>query len=361
MLQVVRELAAERLADSGEDGEMWRRASRRLAAMAADAAPVLVTTHQAEVLDRIQAEHDNLRAALAWATEHDPMLAAEIAAPVWRYWQMRGYLREGRAVLAAIRDRLPADEGRCCYAVLTALGGIAYWQRDLTAGEEAYSHAVRLAEENGDAPELAEALYNLSFAVWQQGRLEEAAGLAERSGRLYADLGDSAGLGRLLWLRGVLAMLTGDLRGAEELLRESVERQRGGSDAFHLGWSLRMLGRTLLLQGRAAEARRLLEESLRLFAPSGDVSAVVLHLADFATLAVLEDDVEREFRLVGAMRRLKEVTGTELVDHPVNEVPGFEETRGRLGAEGEDLLAEGAAMTDDEVIAYALREEPAAP
>jgi predicted ATPase/class 3 adenylate cyclase len=354
-LQVVRELAAERLADSGQTDELWRRNARRLAAMAAAAAPVLVTTHQAEVLDRIQAEHDNLRAALAWATEHDPMLAGEIAAPVWRYWQMRGYLREGRAVLAAIRDRLPADEGRCCYAVLTALGGIAYWQRDLTAGEEAYSRAVRLAEENGDAAELAEALYNLSFAVWQQGRLDEAAGLAERSGRFYADLGDSAGLGRLLWLRGVLAMLTGDLGGAEKLLRESVDRHRGGSDAFHLGWSLRMLGRTLLLQGRADEARRLLEESLRLFAPSGDVSALVLHLADFATLAVLEDDTEREFRLVGAMRRIKEVTGTELVDHPINEVPGFEERRAGFGADGERLLAEGAAMTDDEIIAYALR------
>ena len=356
MLQVVRELAAELLAGSGQDGELWRRAARRLAAMAAAAAPVLVTTHQAEELDRIQAEHDNLRAALAWATEHDPVLAAEIAAPVWRYWQMRGYLREGRAVLAAIRDRLPAEEGRSCYAVLTALGGIAYWQQDHTAGEEAYSRAVRLAEDSGDVPELAEALYNLSFAVWQQGRLDEAVELAGRSRAVYADLGDSAGLGRVLWLSGVLAMLTGDIRGAEQQLQESVDRHRGGSDAFHLGWSLRMLGRALLLQGRPDEARERLCESLRLFAPSGDVSALVLHLADFAALAIYEDDVEREVRLVGALRRLKELTGTDLVDHPVNEVPGLEETLARLGSDGERLLAEGAAMTDDEAVRYALRE-----
>jgi predicted ATPase/class 3 adenylate cyclase len=355
-LQVVRELAAELLAGSGSDAELWRRAARRLAAMSATAAPLLVTAHQAEELDRIQAEHDNLRAALVWATEHDPVLAAEIAAPVWRYWQMRGYLREGRAVLAAIGDRLPAEESRCRYAVLTAIGGIAYWQRDLRGGEEAYARAVRLAEATGDAAQLAEALYNLSFAVWQQGRLDEAAELAVRSGRIYAELSDGAGLGRLLWLRGVLAMLTGDLAGAERLLRESVERQREGSDAFHLGWSLRMLGRTLLLQGRAAEARERLRQSLRMFANSGDVSALVLHLADFATLAALADDVERELRLVGAMRRIKDITGTDIVDHPVNAVPGLDETITRSGDDAVRLLAEGAAMTDEEAVAYALQE-----
>src|SRR3712207_7876094 len=49
-------------------------------------------------------------AGLAWATEHDPVLAARIAAPVWRFWQMRGYLREGRAALESVRARLPAED-----------------------------------------------------------------------------------------------------------------------------------------------------------------------------------------------------------------------------------------------------------
>ena len=77
-------------------------------------------------------------------------------------------------------------------------------------------------------------------------------------------------------------MMTGDLDRAERLLAESVERHRGGPAVFYLGWSLRMLGRTLLLQGRPAEARERIEESLRLFAAAGDVSAILLHLADFA-------------------------------------------------------------------------------
>jgi predicted ATPase/class 3 adenylate cyclase len=359
-LQVVRELAAELLEESGQDGELWRRAARRLAALAAAAAPVLVTIHQAEVLDRLQAEHDNLRAGLEWATEHDPVLAARIAAPAWRFWQMRGYLREGRAALEAVRERLPAAAVDSRYAVLTARGGVAYWQRDLAAGEAAYGEAVGLAEAAGNVADTAEALFNLAFPVWQQGRLDEAATLATRSGDLFEELGDEAGVARVLWLRGDLALFMGYLAEAERLLRQSVERHRSGSDAFHLGWSLRMLGRTLLLQGRADEARGLLDESLRLFALSGDVSALVLHFADFAMLAGMQGDVERQVRLVGAMRRIKDLTGTELVDHPVNEVPGIEKTLERLGADGERLLAEGAAMSQDEVVRYALRE-PVAP
>jgi hypothetical protein len=74
----------------------------------------------------------------------------------------------------------------------------------------------------------------------------------------------------------------------------------------------------------------------------------------------LEGDVERQVRLVGAMRRIKDLTGTELVDHPINQVPGIDRTLADLGPDAERLLAEGAAMTDDEVVRYALREQVAA-
>jgi len=355
-LQVVRELAGELLEADGDGARVWRRASERLAALAGRAGPRLVTAERADWLDRLQAEHDNLRVALAWATEHDPVLAAGIAAPVWRYWQMRGYLREGRAVLDAVRERLGAEDLRARYAVLAALGGIAYWQRDLPAGETACAEAVRVAEQLDDPSALAEALYNLSFPVWQQGRMAEAAALADRSQQLFAELGDTDGTARTLWLHGILAVMTGDLGSAEKLLAESVERHRGSPAAFHLGWSLRMLGRTLLLQGRATEARSRVEESMRLFAPAGDVSAVLLHLSDFATIAALEGDDERTLRLAGALEHLKRLTGTDLVDHPVNAIPSLAATVARHGADGERLLAEGAAMSIAEVVRYALQE-----
>jgi predicted ATPase/class 3 adenylate cyclase len=355
-LQVVRELAGELLEAGGDGPQVWRRAAERLAALAGRAGPELVTAERADWLDRLQAEHDNLRVALAWATEHDPVLAAGIAAPLWRYWQMRGYLREGRVVLDALTERLGAEDLRARYAVLAALGGVAYWQRDLPAGEAACAEAVRVAEQLDDPGALAEALYGLAFPVWQQGRLDDAGRLADRSQQLFAELGDTDGTARTLWLHGILALMTGDLDSAEKLLAESVERHRGSPAVFDLGWSLRMLGRTLLLQGRPAEARVRIEESMRLFATAGDVSAILLHLADFAGIAALEGDDERELRLAGALEQLKRLTGTDLVDHPVNAVSGLEETVAGSGADGARLLAEGAAMSVDEVVRYALRE-----
>jgi non-specific serine/threonine protein kinase len=355
-LQVVREFAGEQLSEGPDGPAVWRRAADRLARLSGCAGPQLVTAGRAEWLDRLQAEHDNLRVALAWATEHDAVLAAGIAAPIWRYWQMRGPLREGRAVLDAVRERLGPDDLPARYAVLTALGGVAYWQRDLFGGETVCSEAVGLAERMGDRHALAEALYALAFPVWQQGRLDEAGELAERSQQLFTELGDTGGTARTLWLHGVLAVMTGKLETAERLLRESVERHRGGPGVYYLGWSLRMLGRTLLLQGRPTEARGPLTESMRLFAAAGDVSAILLHLADFASIAALEDDPERELRLVGAVRHLRQLTGTDLVDHPVNAVPGLDEVEARLGPDAGPLLAAGAAMTVDELVAYTLGE-----
>jgi non-specific serine/threonine protein kinase len=356
ILQVVREFAGERLEADADGPAVWRRAAERLARLSGCAGPQLVTAARVVWLDRLQAEHDNLRVALAWATEHDAVLAAGIVAPIWRYWQMRGPLPEGRAALDAVLERLGPDDLSAGYSVLTALGGVAYWQRDLFGGEALCTEAVRLAEQLGDRHAIAEALYALSFPVWQQGRLEEASEIADRAQQLFTELGDSDGTGRTLWLHGIVAAMTGKLDTAERLLTRSVERQRGGSGTYYLGWSLRMLGRTLLLQGRPAEARVPIEESMRLFAAAGDVSAILLHLADYASIAALEGDAERELRLVGAVRHLRKLTGTDLVDHPVNAVPGLAELEARLGAEAEPLLAEGAAMGVDDLVRYALRE-----
>ena len=357
-LQVVREFAAEILLASGDGSRLWCRATARLARLAAEAEPLLVTAERARELDRLQAEHDNLRVALAWATEHDPPLAAELAAPLWRYWLMRGYLREGRTALEALLARLDPAAGPARYAVLTALGGVAYWQRDVPAADGAYAEALRSAEAWGDPGARAEALFNLAFPVWMQGRMDEANELADRSQRLFAERGDDDGVARVIWLRGVVAVLSGDVPVARRLLEDAVARLRACPDVFHLGWALRMLGRTLLMQGEAGPARERLQESLRLFAPAGDVSAILLHLADFARLAALEGDVEKEVRLVGALRRLQRLTGTDQVDHPVNQVPGLADTLATLGPDADRLLAEGAAMSDAAAVAYALGDGP---
>jgi tetratricopeptide (TPR) repeat protein len=355
-LQVVRELAAELLIESGRAEAVQGAEAVRLVELVEQAEPLLVTARQKQQLDLLQAEYDNLRASLDWALEAAPRLAARVAAPLWRFWQMRGRLIEGRALLERLVGSLDAsddDELALRARTLTALGGVAYWQSDHAAAEAAYREATVIAERLGDRHGQAEGLYNQGFASWQQDRFDEALARADAAGALFAALGDDHDCARARWLRGIVEMLGGDLDAAEQSLRGAVVALRGGPDVFHLGWALRVLGRTLLQQGRAAEARPYLQESLRIFAPARDLSAVVLHLADFARLAGLEGDLERQLRLVGAMRRLQQLSGTNVVDHPINQVDVAAALR-RAGPAAEQLLRAGAVMDDEEATRYAL-------
>ncbi|MFZ5871231.1 MAG: adenylate/guanylate cyclase domain-containing protein [Actinomycetota bacterium] len=352
-LSVVRELAAELLEASGQAEPVRRRHAEWLTGLVERTAPLLTADLQAEGLEALRAEHDNLREGLQWAVTADPGMAARMACGLWRYWQMRGHLAEGRAVLEQLLTQLPertAARGR----VLSALGGIAYWQHDRSATRAAYAEAVDVYTELDDAHSLAGALYDLVFPVGQAGDVDEADQLAQRSGALYAELGDEDGVARSVWARGTIAVNAGRDEDAETLLTEAVRRFRQLNDVYYLGWGLRMLGLTRLRQGRAAAAREVLDESMRMFAPAGDTSAVVLHLADFASLAALEGDVPRALRLAGAQRALQRATGTHLADWTINRVPALADLLARTGPAEEALLAEGAGMDLDAAVRYAL-------
>ncbi len=143
-------------------------------------------------------------------------------------------------------------------------------------------------------------------------------------------------------------------------LKSAVEREhrapatfRTTDDTYYLGWALRVLGRDLIMQGRLEEAREALDEGLTNFARD-DVSAMLLFMSDHAALAGVEGDHERQVRIVGAMHRMQQATGTDLVGYALNEPLGLEASLAALGDRAELVRAEGAAMDDDEAIRYAL-------
>ena len=351
-LQVVREFAAEMLQQSGRADEVWRRHAGWLKEVVTLAAPMLLTEKQAEGLSRLREENDNLRAVLAWAIDNDPVVAADLAVPLWRYWQMRGQLAEGHQVLDRLLDRLaPGDHPATRAAVLSALGGISYWQFDVPTMTAAYGEAAQLYEQLGERADLAEALYNLAFPQVQSRDFDEGDRLARRSEELYAELGDAPGVARALWLRSLPAMHARRLDEAEDLLRRAIATFRATDDTYYLGWALRMLGRDLIMQGRLDEAREALDEGLAHFARD-DMSAMLLFMSDHAALAGVQGDHERQVRIVGALQRMQRASGTGLVDYALNEPLGLEGSLAALGDRAEAVRAEGAAMDDEEAIGY---------
>jgi predicted ATPase/class 3 adenylate cyclase len=353
-LQVVREFAAEMLHRSGRTDEVWRRHTAWLTDVVTTAAPMLLTEKQAQGLNRLREENDNLRAALDWGIDADPALAAGIAVPLWRYWQMRGQLAEGSRVLDRLLDRLsPDDDVATRAAVLSARGGVSYWQLDIPTMVASYGEAAQLYERLGDRAELAEALYNQAFPSLQSRSYDEGERLARRSEELFAELGDAHGAARALWLRSLAAMHLGHLREAEDMLRRAAPTFRAASDTYYLGWAVRMLGRDLIMQGRLQEARAALDEALDNFARD-DISAMLLFMSDHAALAGVAGDPERQVRILGAMQRMQRATGTDLLDYALNEPLNLEASLAALGDRAQVVRAEGAAMDDDEAIRYAV-------
>src|SRR2546430_14617307 len=102
MLETIREYAAEQLAAAGREEALRERHAAWFVGVAEQAGATLMSADKRVALDRLELEHDNLRAALAWATTGRHVeLALRLGTALWRFWQMRGYIDEGLGRLAA--------------------------------------------------------------------------------------------------------------------------------------------------------------------------------------------------------------------------------------------------------------------
>jgi predicted ATPase/class 3 adenylate cyclase len=368
ILDTIREYGAEMLATRGETDEIARRHATSYLAFAQTAAAELFGAEQGRWLDRLEREHDNIRAALDWAAaDPAPELAARLAYAMWRFWQQRGYLAEARVRferLAPLQSSLePVDRARFA----EAFGGVAYWQSDRATACRWYDDALALWRELGDQGEIANALYNRAYAEMIEvmaGRstpdmLAASESLLDEALGIYQDLGDRAGEANVLWGLGSFAYFTAEPAAAERFYRQSLALQREVGHRTMEAWALHMLSLAASSQRHFDEAGDLAVEALRHFEEVGDVAGVTLVLDDLSIVALSSGQTERAGRLWGAARRLQASTGAELAEYVrVNlEATGIPSPEDVIGADELARLAEeGAAMTLDEVVAYALED-----
>ncbi len=356
MLVTLRQFAAEQLSARGETDAMRRRHAEVYLALAERAAPEMLGNDRSKWLDRLSADHGNLRAALSWALEGpEPEIAIRLASAQWRFWQMRGHLYEGQErfdeVLALPEQTLELRAG-----ALEGAGGIAYWQGDLEAARVPYSEALGVERQLGNPAGIANALYNLSFPVGFAGDISGARELLDEGLAIYDELGDQAGIANINYAFGALWYNDGLIEEAHEYFRRTIEISRDLDNPFGLGWALFAAGELRIGVGELDEARADLEEGLQLFLDAGDVSVIPPFLNDFAALAKTDDQMDRAIRLAGARDGLSSRSGAD----PPNVSPVFPDltTEVLAALEGEPavIYAEGLAMTQDEAVAYALHE-----
>jgi predicted ATPase/class 3 adenylate cyclase len=369
MLETIREFAMEQAVDAGRWDELRARHARLFAAFAEGAANRVMGSSKRETLDRLEQDHDNMRAALGWAIETGSAeIALRIGSALWRFWQMRGHLQEG---LDRLEQALALPHGhehpeRRADA-LSAAAGVAYWLAQGDHARELYEQEIEARRALGDRRGLAEALYGVSFTWSVRGLLESTN--AERSRAyigealdLFREMGDASGIGRCEWALANVDWGTGNFGDATRHAAAAREVFAEIDDRFMLGWANYTLGLGGLSEDHAsaggkpeavAEARARLAEALAIFAEAEDVSGYTLVIDAIALVALRQGDRERAAKLSAAVATLERTSGTGL-NLWNREVLGFDPDELERDPALAEAWASGEALSAAEAVAYAL-------
>jgi len=404
MLETIREYASEKLDGSSEAEQVRRRHRDFFIAFAEQAEPKLKSAKQFEWLDRLEVEHDNVRAAWECAIESDAELALKLASALLDFWLMRGNASEGRAWLAKLLPQTkPWGQTAKRAHVLSAVGQLACSQQDFAAARSLLEEALPIARMAGDEKEIAFALlwlgrtahrqrddqtaqgyteecltiyqglqdqwgiamamFRLGGQAFYQGHYAQAEERGLKSLAKFQELGDKFMAGQVLNGFGELARLQGDYERAGKCYEESLEilrelRSRGAlaAPSFNLAW-------VSLHRGDHRKAKALFEESLNLYKEDGNKNAMTDCLSGFAAVLGMIGKPEQAARLFGAVEALLEGIGMRGRKDPSDQKE-FDHYVAAIRAHLDEAAfanawAEGRAMTLEQAIAYALQKREA--
>ncbi len=314
MLETIREYAAERLEAAGRMAEVRsRHAAHYLARVTAATAGA--AGGDRATLDGLEADHDDVRAAIAWSVESgDAPTALGLTAGLWRFWQMRGYITEGLERLDAALALPGCDDEDRRLQALDAAGGLAYWNNDQPRARERYEEALAIQRSRGEPSGIAEALYNLSFTYLFHEDNESGERIVREAIELYEVADDRVGLARARWgLANIeYAKGRGGAQEAYDLAAAALATFQEVGDRFMTGWATYTLGLSDYLMDHLDEARTRLLAALRMFLETVDVSGYTLVLDSLAGLTLRQGDPISAATIAGAVSTLERTSGTGL-------------------------------------------------
>jgi predicted ATPase/class 3 adenylate cyclase len=357
MLETIREFGLEQLEASGDLEPVRRHHGEHFLGLAEEAEPHLTAQDQSEWLDRCDLEQANIRVALRWAIDRGDAEAAQAAAgALWRFWQQRGHLAEGRRWLQEVLA-MPSGQGRTAARAraLAGAGGIAWWI-DREASKALYEEALAIERELGDPARLAEALYNQAFVVAAEHDWASAAPLLDESLALFRRVGDEASAARVLVFQVVPDATAGAWDRVVARIEEAAAIWRRLGDRLNLAFGLIWLAFAHGRAGRPADARATALEALELFREADNPTGVALAFLDLAFLLTWEGRHADALRMAGVSESAREGAGG-------GPTPGFgamlegdpvAEARAHLTEAAADRAwQEGLAMTVEDAVALA--------
>ena len=403
MLETIREYALERLIDSDEESAVRRAHAAYCLVLAEEGNPELGSADRAYWLSQCDVEMDNLRSALDWLFQtRDLDWGLRLCVALFRFWDMREHLTEGRVRLETILGMAGTEHAKERARISLFLGALATGQGDYPAAGRFLEQSLSLYEDQGNESGIAASLNALGVWARDRGDYLAAQSNLERSLACWRTLSDRQAIARCLHNLANVVKVRGDYPRAEWALREATDIFEELGDRTGAAWCISQQGDIARARDNLDAARGLYQRALSAFRETGDPWGSARSLTDLAyidceqgdhpaahaaccealeifaglghrrgmaralegsaCLALAQGDAERALKLAAAAAHLR-----QLISAPLHhgEQSRLEQTllpawKSLNEAEGKRAWAEGSAMSLEQAIQYSLqgRESP---
>ena len=380
LLETIRQYAQERLQETKEAEGVRTRHWNWCLKLALEAEPQLNGPDQAGWINRLEAEHDNFRAALAWSQETGnrlkglqqmQLLAGLVLSTLLlgealgQFWEMRGFYSEGRQWLGTIlawgdvaqpwaQDQALYSQARA--GVLFHAGTLASSQRDYTTAQVLFGEASAFLRQAGDKGSLAASLTGQGNVASDQGDYASAKSLYAEALDAFRESKNSTGVAFTLINLGNVALGQGDPK-ARDLYEQGLADFRTLNNPTGVALSLINLGNLARSERDFPAARGMFEESLALYWQLKNQAGVADGITRLGFVAFGQDQRLRAAKLFGAAEKVHESLGSHLAPNQQETYDKQVSTlREELGEEGfASAWAGGRAMTQEQAVEYALK------
>ena len=353
MLETVREYAASQPEASAEASASLAKHADYFARLASAASEKLAGPAPVQTLDRLEAERDNLRAAILWVVSvRRPELGVGIAAPLWRYYHLRSHLSEGRQLLEDLLA-IHADEQAHPWqaSAALALGSIGYWQQDFDSSQRYYQTSADTFRALRDDAGLAHASTGLAYPLIRSGRFGEARQRLHEALQIFTRLSHGEGRAGAVYGLALTDLVDGQYDSASQWAELSL------AEWSILSNTLAVINATCLLasirrqQGSVEEAAELLQTAADTYLELGNLSGLHWILWEFAALQETTGDLEVAVLLASAADSIaSQMDGGVLVEL-LRITPPYARAQALLGDDRvADLRAHGSRLNVREAI-----------
>jgi predicted ATPase/Tfp pilus assembly protein PilF len=356
MLETVRAHALELLGEPDRE-ILERRRVDWLTALAETTDDALPTSDDPAVLiDRLEDEHDNIRAALAWAlAAGETVPALRLTSALRPFWEVRGHLGEGARWLEDGLRLAPQSRTAAYWKAVGVSGTLAFHSGNYDRARERFAQMLEIVLALDDADGIARAYSDLGTVAAAVEDLDRASELLGESADRFRAIGEHRRLAIVLGNLGHVAAQRGDYETAIEVTREALEIQEGFGDKQHASVSLLNLGTSSLEAGDTAGALEWLRRCVSVALELRYKEVLAYVLASLVRIRVAEGDHRLAARLSGATDALVDESGVGILARPYDLFRDAKEAaRAAIGDEAfEAEYSTGRSVTLEEVLADA--------